>query len=159
MVHYKVTLTQEERNDLLELSRNGTRAAKTVMHALVLLSTDAGEHQTARKSNQEIADFLHINNKTIERIRKKFVEEGLDAALDIKPRLGKIGNAKKFDGDLEAHLIAMCCGPTPEGRSVWTLRLLAEKIVELQYADAISHETIRQILKKRNLNLGCMMNG
>lgn len=159
MKYYVVTLTQEERIYLTEISNNGKRAAKIVKYALALLSADKGEWQNNHKTNEEIANFLQVTTRTIEHIKKKFVEQGLNDALGITQRLGRIGNNKKFDGEFEAHLIATCCGPAPKGHSGWTLRLLANKMVELNYVESISHESIRRILKKMNLNLGKKMNG
>jgi len=97
---------------------------------------------------KKIARVLHISMRKIDRVKKRFVEEGLDAAL-IK-KLETVFYAKKADGDFEAHLVALSCGEPPEGFARWSLRLLADKVVELNYIDSISHETVRRIFKKRN---------
>jgi len=103
-------------------------------------------------SNEQIAQVLQINAKTVERIKQRFVEDGFDACMDRKPypKKGPI----KTDGDFEAHLIALSCSEAPEGYARWSLRLLADKMIELKYADSISHETVRQVLKKTKLNRG-----
>lgn len=156
-VLYRVTLTKEERVELLEISSNGRRAARTVLNALVLLAVDQGEFQdNSRKSEREIAEVLNITQRSINHIKKRFVEEGFDAALKRKPMPPR---GRKYDGDFEAHLTALACSKAPEGYARWSLRLLADKVVELQYADKISHESIRRILKKTNLNRGKGKNG
>jgi transposase len=99
-----------------------------------------------------ISDIARVSMKTIDRVKKKFVEEGFDAAMC--PCKSKRVYVKKFDGELEAHLVALCCSEVPSGYAKWSLRLLADKMVELQYVDEISHESVRQILKKTNLSLG-----
>ena len=113
-----------------------------------MLACDEGEHQTERSTNEEIARVLHISMRKIDRVKKRFVEDGFDAALDRK--MGNRIYAKKTDGDFEAHLVALSCSEPPEGFARWSLRLLADKVVELNYIDSISHETVRRILKKRD---------
>jgi hypothetical protein len=113
-----------------------------------LLACDEGEHQTERSTNEEIARVLHISMRKIDRVKKRFVEDGFDAALDRKME-NRI-YVKKTDGDFEAHLVALSCSEPPEGFARWSLRLLADKVVELNYIDSISHETVRRILKKRD---------
>jgi transposase len=156
IISYKVTLTQKERDELHEISHNGKRAARLVLNALVFLAVDRGEHQTVKQSERDIAETLHISPCSINNLKKRFVEEGLDAALERKPMPSR---GKRHDGDFEAHLTALACSKAPEGHARWSLRLLADRVVELQYAEKISHETIRQILKKTNLNLGKSKNG
>ena len=148
MKKYKVTLTQEERKKLEALSGKGKHAAQTVLNALILLACDEGEYQTERSINETIARVLNISMKTIDRVKKRFVEEGIDMALTGKPstRVYK----RKADGDLEAHLIAISCSEAPAGHKRWALRLLADKAVELKYVDDISYETVRRVLKKRH---------
>lgn len=155
-VTYKVTLTQEERDELHELSHNGKRAARIVLNALVLLAVDRGEYQTAKQTERDIAEALHISPCSINNLKRRFVEEGLEAALERKSMPSR---GKKYDGDFEAHLTALACGKAPDGHATWSLRLLADRVIELQYADKISHETIRQILKKTNLSLGKRKSG
>lgn len=149
---YKVTLTQEERNQLTEITRTGTHAARKVIHALILLNVDRGQYNTEQQINEEICKVLKIGMRTIDRVKKRFVEEGLDAALKMAPT--SRGYAKLVDGDMEAHLIALACGEPPKGYARWSLRLLSDKLVELRIADSISYETVRRTLKKTNLSLG-----
>jgi transposase len=148
---YIVTLTKEERLMLQALVSRGKGAARKLMHARVLLKADAGEGGPARNDGV-IAEGTEAGRATVERVRKAFVEEGLEAALERrKPRREY---RRKLDGDGEAHLIALACGQAPEGRSRWTLRLLADRMVALEEVDHLSHETVRQVLKKTNLSLG-----
>ena len=108
-------------------------------------------------TNEDIARILHVNVKSVERLKQRFVEEGFDACLGRKP-YPEVTNIKT-DGDFEAHLIALSCSKAPEGYANWSLRLLADKMVELKYVDSISHETIRQTLKKTRSNLGGLKDG
>jgi transposase len=149
---YKVTLAQEERNQLTEITRTGTHAARKVIHALILLNVDRGQYNTEQQINEEICKVLKIGMRTIDRVKKRFVEEGLDAALKMAPT--SRGYDKLVDGDMEAHLIALACGEPPKGYARWSLRLLSDKLVELRIADSISYETVRRTLKKTNLSLG-----
>ena len=149
---YKVTLAQEERNQLTEITRTGTHSARKVIHALILLNVDRGQYNTEQQINEEICKVLKIGMRTIDRVKKRFVEEGLDAALKMAPT--SRGYDKLVDGDMEAHLIALACGEPPKGYARWSLRLLSDKLVELRIADSISYETVRRTLKKTNLSLG-----
>jgi transposase len=149
---YKVTLKQEERNQLTEITRTGTHAARKIIHALILLNVDRGPYNTEQQINEEICKVLKIGMRTIDRVKKRFVEEGLDAALKMAPTSREYD--KLVDGDMEAHLIALACGEPPKGYARWSLRLLADKLVELRIADNISYETVRRTLKKTNLSLG-----
>ena len=152
MSKYIVTLTKEERELLSDLASKGEHKSQKILNALVLLGCDAGDFQTNRSKNEEIAKVLNISMKKIDRVKKRFVEEGFDIALD-KRKADRI-YTRKADGDFEAHLIALSCGDPPEGFSRWSLRLLADKAVELEYVDSISHEAVRRILKKTNSSLG-----
>jgi hypothetical protein len=148
MKKYKVTLTEEERSKLKAMKTKGSHHSQKVLNALILLNCDEGEYQEARSKNEEIASVLQISMRKIDRVKKRFVEEGFDIALN-----GHKGNriyARKADGDFEAHLIALSCSQPPEGFARWSLRLLADRVVEQNYIDNISHETVRQVLKKRN---------
>ena len=148
---YIVTLTQEERRILQAMLSKGRAAARKLTHARILLKADAGEGGPAW-NDDAIAEGLEVGRATVERVRKQFVEEGFEAALDRrKPRRQY---QRKLDGDGEAHLIALACSQAPEGRIRWTLRLLAERMVQLEQVDHLSHETVRQVLKKTNLSLG-----
>ena len=149
---YKVTLTQEERNQLTEITRTGTHAARKVIDALILLNVDRGQYNTEQQINEEICKVLKIGMRTIDRVKKRFVEEGLDAALKMAPTSREY--EKLVDGDMEAHLIALACGEPPKGYARWSLRLLSDKLVELRIAESISYETVRRTLKKTNLSLG-----
>lgn len=140
---YRVTLTPEEREALGRMIARGKAAARKLAHARVLLQAD--EDGPAR-ADEDIAAALNVSVRTIERVRQRFVEQGLEAALLPKP--AKRIYARKLDGEQEAHLIAVACSAPPEGKGRWTLRLLAEQMVELQHVDALSHETVRQALKK-----------
>lgn len=144
---YRVTLASEEREELTALISKGKSAARKLTHARILLQTDQSPGGPAQR-DEPLAGVLGVDVKTVERVRQRFVEEGLEAALLPKPsrRVYK----RKLDGAGEAHLIALACSPPPAGRSDWTLRLLAGRMVELEYADSLSHETVRQSLKKMN---------
>ena len=157
MKKYIVTLTEEERNFLTGLISKGKHRSQKVLNALTLLACDEGEHQRSRSKNEEIARVLHTSMRKIDRVKRRFVLDGIDVALH--GRKGSRVYAKKADGDFEAHLIALSCSKPPEGFARWTLRLLADKVVELQYIDSISHETVRRVLKKTNSSLGCGKDG
>jgi transposase len=146
---YKVTLTEEERTSLLSLTKKGKHSSRKVVHALILLNCDRGEFmESPHRTNLEVANFLNVGESMLERIKKRFVESGLENALEDKPTDREYN--RKADGDLEAYIIALACSEAPEGFSRWSLRMLADKVVELEYIDSISHETVRQILKKTN---------
>jgi len=147
MVKYKVTLTEKERKELLEITKGGQHSSKKVIHALILLNCDVGKFSDKVK-NEDIAKVLKTGMRTIDRVKKKFVEEGFEIVLEGRPTTRVY--EKKTDGDLEAHLIALSCGKPPKGFARWSLRLLADKVVELEYVESISHETVRGILKKTN---------
>ena len=151
MNRYTVTLTKDERETLCELTSKGKHNSQKTLNALILLNCDKGEWSVNHSTNEEISRVLNISMKKIDRVKKRFVEEGLDVALNGKKR-NRI-YAKKVDGDFEAHLVALSCSEPPEGFARWSLRLLADKVVELGYIENISHETIRRILKKRNQTL------
>jgi transposase len=142
---YRVKLFGEERGYLEELLRAGKAAARTLMHARILLKTDEGPGGPAW-SDDQIVEALEVSRSTVERVRTRCVEEGPDAALRPCPS-GQV-RLRKLDGAQEAHLIAVACSPAPQGRKRWTLRLLADKLVELDIVDAVSYETVRRTLKK-----------
>ena len=151
-IKYKVNLTESERSRLNGVSRRGKTSVRTVKRALALLQAQADEGLRDR----EIADVLLINAATVARVRKRFVEEGLEAAVNDRPRPGR---ERKLDGKQEAHLVAIACSSPPEGHVNWTLHLLADKVVEMEFAGSISLETVRQILKKTNSSRGRRRNG
>lgn len=142
-----VCLTVDERNFLQNLIKKGTATAKSIMHANVLLAADQSNTQ-GRKSELEIAELFHISKQTVHTIRQQFSNEGLEAAIGRKKRETPPVEPK-ITGEVEAKIIALCCSSPPEGRSRWSLRLLADKAVELQYIDSISHEAVGRLLKKR----------
>jgi len=148
---YIVTLTQEERGELVALVSRGKCSSRKLTHARILLKADAGEDGPVW-GDAAIAEGLDVGKATVERVRREFVEEGLEAALERKKPRREY--RRKLDGDGEAHLIALACSQAPEGRSRWTLRLLADRIVELEYVEDISYETVRRVLKKTSLSLG-----
>ena len=146
MVKYKVTLTKEEREELESIINKGRHTSQKYRNAYVLLNCDEGEY-SEKATNSEISKILKVGMRTIDRIKKRFVEDGFDAILERKPTSREY--EKKADGDFEARLIALSCSEPPKGFSRWSLRLLADKIVELQIVDSVSHETVRTVLKKR----------
>jgi len=152
IIRYRVTLTANEREELQTISSKGKHRSQKLLNALILLACDQGEAQTKKSTNEEIARVLNISMRKIDRQKKRFVEEGLEIA--INGTKGQRTYKKKADGDLEAHLIALSCSEPPRGFAKWTLRLLADQVVELKYVESVSHETVRQVLKKTNLNLG-----
>jgi hypothetical protein len=144
---YRVTLTTEERAELGGLIRRGKGPARKLAHARVLLQADESAGGPGR-ADADIAAAVAVSTRTVERVRQRFVEEGFAAALVPAPT--KRVYARVLDGKQEARLIALACSTPPDGKRRWTLRLLAERVVELGYADAVSHETVRQVLKKTN---------
>ena len=152
MKKYKVTLTDQERQYLSLIVQKGKHRSQKVLNALILLNCDEGEYQRNRSKNDDIAKVLQISMRKIDRIKRSFVENGLEIALDGTK--GQRVYEKKADGDFEAHLIALSCSEPPEGFARWSLRLLADKVVELNYVDNISHETIRRVLKKTKSSRG-----
>ena len=151
MVRYKVTLTKEEHEQLKAVLGKGKHSSQQYRNACILINSDEGTWGQ-KLSNEQIAQVLHINPKTVERVKQRFVEEGFDQCMDRKPYPKK--GPLKTDGDFEAHLIALSCSEAPAGYARWSLRLLADKMVELKYADSISHEAVRQVLKKTKSNRG-----
>jgi transposase len=147
---YHVTLTEQEREMLQAIMK--TRSAKSIQvkRAYMLLAAD--EQGEKCWSDEQICETYGVGRCTIERLRQRFVEEGVDVALKGKKR--EVFKEKVFDGEVEARLIALRCSDAPEGRARWTLHLLADKMVELQYVDSISHESVRQMLKKTRSSLG-----
>ena len=148
---YRVKLMAEERAQLLELLSKGKAAARTLMHARILLKADEGV-DGPRLTDDQIAEAVEVNRSTVERVRMRCVDEGVDAAL--RPRPSRQVHPRKLDGVQEAHLVALACSPAPRGRNRWSLRLLADKLVELEVVDDISYETVRQTLKKTNSSRG-----
>jgi transposase len=137
---YVVRLTEEERAELQGLVRRGKVAAAKRSRAQVLLKADAGLEGSG-STDEQVAQSLEVSTRSVNRVRKAYVEEGLSAAIERQPR-------RKLDGAAEAHLVAVACSPPPAGQTRWTLRLLSDKLVELQIVESISRECVRQTLKK-----------
>ena len=144
---YKVTLTEQERGQLEAMTRSGKMAAATFVHARALLLCDAGPHGD-RWTVADAAAALGVTTRTIEHLKQRFVEQGIEAALERKAR-AKPPNLT-FDGEFDARLTALACSPAPDGRARWTVRLLAEKAVELNLAASVSPMTVHRSLKKTN---------
>ncbi len=153
---YRVTLSAEEPQELTQLVDTGKVAASKRKHAQILLQADESAQGLCWDDNQ-IAQATGVHRNTVERIRQRLVEQGLEAALNRAPRTRN--KARKLDGEGEAHLVALMCGKPPEGRHRWTLHLLADQLVELEQVESISHECVRQTLKKTRLSLGRTKNG
>ena len=149
-----VRLTSEERSDLEKLVTTGKAKARKIIHARILLKVDA---DGPNWSDDKVQEALDVGKATVERVRKAFVEQSLEAALNRKPL--RETRSRKLDGDQEAHLVALVCSEAPEGRKRWTLRLLADKMVELKHVDSLSYETVRQTLKKTKQSLGSGKSG
>ena len=144
---YRVQLTPAERQELKALVSQGRAAASKQTHARILLLSDEAQADGGMK-DEEIARALQIGCATVERVRRRCVEEGIEAALARKEQLRR--REKRLDGEGEAHLIALVCGEPPEGRASWTLQLLAERLVQCEIVESISTETVGQSLKKTN---------
>src|SRR6185295_3722407 len=152
-IRYAVDLTDAERAALREILSQTKVKRSTIIHAYILLKAD----RSCGWTNADIASAYDVSTKKVEQLKKRFVEEGFAAALYRKP----VTNAhrRKITGDEEAHVIALCCRQAPEGQERWTLRMLADKMVELDVIASVSHETIRRTLKKMNVNPGKRKNG
>jgi transposase len=151
MKKYKVILTTSERKELNTIINKGKALARKRIHAQILLRTDEAEGQDGWK-DVDVAEAYGMSLRTIERIRERFVEEGFTAAL--QPKAEQKNRARKFDGEKEAKLVTLACGKPPEGRARWTLQLLADSMVRLKYMESISHQGVKNVLKKMNLSLG-----
>ena len=149
-IKYIVDVTDEEREQLLQLLRKGKSAARKLTRARILLKADE------QLTDEQVAQALHLGSATVGRVRQRFVEEGLESALNERPRPGQ---RRKLSGKQEAHLIAVACSSPPQGHGRWSLRLLAGKVVELGLANSISPETVRKLLKKQSLSPGRKSNG
>ena len=141
---YRVTLTEEERNQLTEITRSGKRSVKLVLHAQALLALDQGALNPAPKTIDDVASVINLSRQSLIKIKERFVLEGLDAALNRKKQ-DKPSRKKVFDGDFEATLIQMACSDPPEGFCRWTVRLLAEKLVEMKIVPKVSAMTVQRI--------------
>jgi hypothetical protein len=148
---YRVKLTTDERDYLTQLLSKGKASARKITHAQILLHADESAPEGSLKDD-DISKAVLISRLTVERVRKRFVEESLESALN--PKVQTRRRAHKLDGSAEAFLVATACSSSPEGYSNWTLQLLADKLVECEIVDSISGETVRKTLKKTNLSLG-----
>ena len=148
---YRVTLTAEEREQLTAMVSKGKAAARALTHARILLKTDEAEGGPAW-TDDGVCEALDVGLCSVMRVRQRFVEEGLDAAL--RPRPSSYVQPRKLDGHLEAQLVTLACSEAPEGQARWSLRLLADRFVELGHVEQISHETVRQTLKKTKSSRG-----
>ena len=149
-IKYKVELSESERSQCKEVARRGKSSARRVKRALVLLKADEG------LPDHEVASALLISRATVGRVRRRFVNEGLQSALNERPRPGQ---KRKLDGRQEAHLVAIACSDAPQGHTHWTLQLLADKVVAMGFTESICLETVRQTLKKTNSSRGRRRNG
>jgi len=154
---YKVTLLAEEREGLESITRKGSHQSQKVINALILLNCDEGEFNDHRARGEDVANILRISMRKIDRVKKRFVEEGLDAAL-VRQQSQR-SYERRADGEFEAHLVALSCGEPPKGFARWSLRLLADRAVELEYIDSVSYETVRRVLKKTKSNRGGSLAG
>jgi transposase len=157
MVKYRIKLTQCEVSELTSIIKKGSHTTQSYRAAYVLLNCDEGDYSLGKSTNKKIADVLKIGMRTIDRIKKKCIEGGLDRALD-RVKSTRVYD-RKIDGDAEAKLVALCCSSPPEGRAKWTVRLLADKMVELQYIESISHVSVYNVLKKTNFSPGKSKDG
>lgn len=143
---YTVTLAEHERKELKEIIKKGRHGSQTYRNAYILLNVDEGAF-SEKVTNETISKVLQVGMRTIDRVKKKFVNEGIDACLSRKKTTREY--ERKVDGDVEAHLVSIACSQPPKGYAKWSLRMLADKAVELEYVESISHETVRSVLKKR----------
>ena len=149
----KVLLTSEQRNKLENISRNGHAPAKKILHAQVLLMCDEGTQAQRKWTDEEIGSALNIHRNSVGRIRKRFLEQGIEPSLNRRHRVCP-PNPPKLNGEQEAQLIALCCSTPPEGRAHWSLRLISQELKTRGIVTEISHETVRSHLKKTNYVLG-----
>ena len=152
MAKYRIKLTKEEVSELTSIIKKGCHTTQTYKAAYVLLNCDEGEYSLGKSTNEQICKVLKIGMRTIDRIKQKCVDGGLDHALERKTS-DRIYE-KKMDGDLEAKIVQLCCSEPPQGFSRWTLRMLSDKAVELGYVDKLSHVSVYNTLKKTNLSHG-----
>ena len=151
MIRYTIKLTKNEVEELMSIINKGSHTSQTYRTAYILLNCDEGKY-SEKVTNEQISKILKVGMRTIDRVKKKFIDEGLEASLERRPtqRIYEL----KMDGDAEAKLVTLCCSEPPKGFAKWSLRLLADKMVELKYVESISHVTVGSVLKKMNLSLG-----
>lgn len=151
MIRYTIKLTKSEVDELHIIINKGSHTSQTFRAAYVLLNCDVGKYSD-KVTNEQISKVLKVGMRTIDRVKKKFIEEGFEAVLERSPTTRIY--ERKSDGDMEAKLVTLCCSEPPKGYSKWSLRLLADKMVELKFVESISHVTVRSVLKRTNLSLG-----
>lgn len=151
MIRYTIKLTKSEVEELHIIINKGSHTSQTFRAAYILLNCDEGKYSD-KVTNEQISKVLKVGLRTIDRVKKQFIEEGIEAVLErrLTTRIYEV----KADGDMEAKLVTLCCSEPPKGYSKWSLRLLADKMVELKFVESISHVTVRSVLKKTNLSLG-----
>jgi transposase len=151
MIHYTVKLAKREVEALHSIINKGSHTSQTFRVAYILLNCDEGKFSD-KVTNEQISKVLKVGMRTIDRVKKRFIEEGLEVVLERRPTSRVY--EKKMDGEIEAKLVTLCCSDPPKGYAKWSLRLLADKMVELKYVESISHVTVSRVLKKTNLSLG-----
>ena len=151
MIRYTIKLTKSEVEELHIIINKGSHTSQTFRAAYILLNCDEGKYSD-KVTNEQISKVCKVGLRTIDRVKKQFIEEGIEAVLErrLTTRIYEV----KADGDMEAKLVTLCCSEPPKGYSKWSLRLLADKMVELKFVESISHVTVRSVLKKTNLSLG-----
>ena len=151
MIRYTIRLSQEEVKELRAIINKGSHTSQTFRTAYILLNCDEGNY-SEKVTNEQISKVLKVGMRTIDRVKKRFIEEGFEAVLErrISSRIYDV----KIDGDVEAKLVKLCCSEPPSGFAKWSLRLLADKMVELKYVESISYVSVGNVLKKMNLSLG-----
>jgi len=152
MATYRIKLTRDEVNELSSIIKKGSHSSHAYRAACVLLNCDEGDFSLGKSTNEQICNVLKISMRTIDRIKQRCIEGGIECALE-RAESDRI-YVGKVDGDLEARITQLCCSEAPEGFSRWTLRMLAETVVELGYVDSLSHVSVYNVLKKKNLSLG-----
>ncbi len=151
MIRYTIKLTKSEVAELMVIINKGSHTSQTFRIAYILLNCDEGKY-SEKVTNEQISKVLKVGMRTIDRVKKKFIEEGFETVLERRPTARVY--ERKMDGDTEAKLITLCCSEPPKGYAKWSLRLLADKMVELKYVESLTHVTVRSVLKKTNLSLG-----
>ena len=152
MAKYRIKLTKDEVGELTSVIKKGSHTTQAYRAAYVLLNCDEGDFSLGKCINEDIAQVLKIGMRSIDRIKHKFINGGLEGVLE-RAESSRI-YAKKVDGDLEAKIVQLCCSEPPKGFSKWTLRMLADEVVTLGYVDSLSHVSVYNTLKKTSLNLG-----
>ena len=145
MVRYTIELTKFEVEELMSIINKGSHTSQTFRTAYILLNCDEGKY-SEKVTNEQLSKVLKIGMRTIDRVKKKFIEEGIEATLERRPSTRIY--ERKVDGEVEAKLLTLCCSDPPKGYAKWSLRLLADRMVELKYVESISYVTVREVLKK-----------